>query len=146
MKKKLVLVVMMCLIMPFFVIGCDNSSADDANDDSIAPEVVSTFPANGAVNVDKTITELTVTFNEEMANGYSFVPVAGYSFPGTLNEADYTITWNSDKKTITFVFAGAPLDANTEYRISLNSAQYNNFRDNAGNRLVPVEWIFTTGP
>jgi hypothetical protein len=47
-------------------------------------------------------------------------------------------------KTITATFT-TPLDANTEYGVSLNSAQNSNFKDVAGNSLVPVEWRFTTG-
>ncbi len=127
------------------------SGDDDENDniilDTTPPEVVSTSPERGTSGVDKSITQLSVTFNEEMANGYSFGILSSYPFPG-YNIADpensWSLSWSSDKKTITATFM-VPLDPNTEYGVSINSAQFSNFRDLAGNTLVPVEWRFTTG-
>lgn len=111
------------------------------------PEVVSTSPARGTSGVDKSITQLSVTFNEEMANGYTFGLLAPCPFPG-FNASDpensLSVSWSNDRKTITATFT-VPLDPNTEYGISLNTSINQNFRDLAGNILEPVEWRFTTG-
>jgi len=54
------LIVLLCIFMHFGV-ACGRK-------DSESPRVISTFPLNGSQGVDPSLTEISVTFNEEMTD------------------------------------------------------------------------------
>jgi len=99
---------------------------------------VTLSPANGAVNVSSTITELVVTFSKSMSTGYSWV---------NFNSADYptatgTPIWTGD----TVIKLPVSLVQGKTYTVGLNSSVYLSFRDTSGKPIVPIIWTFTTVP
>jgi hypothetical protein len=101
------------------------------------PKVVSMTPANGATDVDAaSITELRVTFDRPMKDGFSWTNPEN-KFPDTTGKA----TWSADRKTSTIPVKLAP---HSEYVTSLNYGWYINFQSEQGIPLVPVRWTFNT--
>jgi len=131
------------IIMQLFLIlsitSCEvDDTKETATADTTPPVVVSLSPATGATNVNaSTATKIIVTFNEPMGSGNSFANPAG-EFPAVYG----TPSWTSS----TVIEFPVTLVAGKHYTIGLNSATYDNFRDLAGNKLVPVTWTFTTAP
>ena len=78
-----------------------------------APTVTSTSPENGAVDVDRNTSEITITFNEAMGPNGAFQP-GGWYLDGIL--------WSSDCQTLTFTRGDSsdPLPANTTFTLILN--------------------------
>lgn len=123
------------LLLLAFFIGCKKEAADTGTT-GICPIVVSTDPANGALNV-ATIKKVTATFNEAMdaatINATTFTlkqgttPVAG------------TITYNGLTATFTPTKA---LNGNTVYTATISTG----VKDPAGSSPVAdYVWSFNTG-
>lgn len=132
MKIKNLLVTFAILFIAL-ISGC---AKDDFQEiDGVCPEVVSTSPENGAINValDKSIT---VIFNEEMN-------------ASTFNQSSFTLQ-GSTLVTGTVSFSGttatldptSPLSANTTYTGKIKTS----VKDVMGNALqVDYVWTFSTG-
>ncbi len=119
------------LILIIFGIAC-------AQEDSKPPRVVSTFPQNESKNVDPSIKEISVTFNEEMMDGnWSWVYEDKSKFPQIVGQAYYND--NNTKNTLP-----VKLEPNKEYVIWINSTEYKNFKNKNGIPAVPFKFTFKT--
>jgi len=115
-------------------------SVSCANNDTQAPRVVSTFPENGAVDIDPALSEMSVVFNEKMADqSWSWVYENKNTFPIMTGQAYYT---DDQTKNILPV----KLEANKEYVVWINQPEFRNFKDKSGNPAVPFRFSFKTGP
>ena len=110
------------------------SSADDA----VPPKVVATTPANGAMNVDPALKEISVTFNEPMMdNSWSWCYEKKELFPEITGTPYYT-------KNFTKNVLPVKLKANTDYIIWINTVNFKGFKDEAGNSSKPYKFTFKT--
>ena len=102
-----------------------------------APKVVQTSPANGDLAVDPSITELRVVFDQPMDRraGHSFVG-GGETFPEIVGQPRWL-----DEKTIVLPIR---LAAGRGYQLSINSEQFQGFRNAAGEPAEPYPLAFTT--
>ena len=114
------------------------SGTKEAPQKPASPTVVSATPAIGAQDVSPALTELRVTFNVPMAEGFSWTG-GGPQFP-TIPEGKKP-SWTEDRKTCVLPVA---LQPNTSYRLGLNSPSFKNFRSAQGVPLVPVVYTFKT--
>ena len=132
-KKNLfaILAVMsISLLLSGFLSGCKM--------DKIPPKVIGTSPPNGATNVDPSLTEISVTFNEPMKDkSWSWCYEEKKHFPETIGEAYY-----SDNNTRCAL--PVKLEPFTEYIIWINLDKFNNFRDKSGNPVKPYKFTFMT--
>ncbi len=102
------------------------------------PKIVELKPANGASNVDPSITELRVTFDVPMGKGMSWTG-GGPSFPES--PTDSRAEWAADGKTCVLPVSLRP---GRSYRLGLNSLSFNNFQSESGVPLAPVVYQFKT--
>jgi hypothetical protein len=106
--------------------------------DTTTPRVVKTFPANGSQDVDPSLTELYVVFNEEMQDhSWSWVYEDQNTFPTMTGQPYYA---EGNTKNILPV----QLEPDKEYVIWINQPEYQNFRDNSGNSAAPFRFTFRT--
>ncbi len=116
------------------VIGCTSCTEKD----SMAPIVIETFPSNGSTDIDPSISELSVTFNEEMQDGnWSWAYTNKNQFPEMTGQPYF-----SEKFTKNIL--PVKLEPNKEYEIWINSEKFKNFKDKAGNPAIPYKWVFKT--
>jgi beta-lactamase regulating signal transducer with metallopeptidase domain len=105
---------------------------------ALVPRVVGLTPPHGATGVIPAVTELRVTFDMPMEPGFSFCG-GGRTFPSELKgKGTY---WTEDRKTCVWP---VELKPHSEYDISLNSAQFKNFRSEFGVPVAPVSYQFKT--
>jgi hypothetical protein len=90
-----------------------------------APKVVKTVPEIGAKDVDPALTEIRVTFDQDMAEGYSWT--GSQDYPDTAT--DKKPYWEADKRTIV---RPVQLFEGRFYRMGVNSSGNQNFRSIAG--------------
>ena len=102
------------------------------------PKIVELKPANGASDVDPSITELRVTFNVPMGKGMSWTG-GGPSYPESPSGA--RAEWSSDGKTCVLPVS---LHPGHSYRLGLNSLSFNNFQSESGVPFEPVVYQFKT--
>ena len=127
-KKALIICAILLVI---FGIAC-------AQEGSKPPRVVSTFPENGSTDVDPSIKEISVTFNEEMTDGnWSWVYEDKDSFPQIIGQAYYT---DNNTKNILPV----KLEPDKEYVIWVNSENYKHFKNKEGIPAFPFRFTFKT--
>ena len=108
--------------------------------DDTAPTVLRTVPENGARDVDPTLSELSVTFSERMRGGnWSWVYENKESFPRMLGHPRFV-------DDLTRNVLPVRLEPNKDYVVWLNSDQFTNFKDEAGNSAPPFKLTFRTGP
>jgi len=101
------------------------------------PTVVRAEPDNGEVGVDPATDRIRVVFDQPMrADGYSIVG-GGPSLPDITGD----IRWVGDRSVVIPV----KLRPDHEYRLSINSDRFKNFRNRAGEAAVPYPIVFTTG-
>ena len=102
------------------------------------PVVVRAFPDNGDIGVDPATDRITVTFDQAMdPRGFSVVG-GGENFP----EITEKIQWESAETVVIPV----RLRADHEYRLWINNARFQNFRNVAGEPAESYPIRFTTGP
>jgi len=129
MKKRALLV---------FLLLAMNVAVACAEQDTRPPRVVSTSPQNGSMDVDPSLKEMSVTFNEEMRDGnWSWVYEDKNTFPQIVGQAYYT----EDMKTNVLP---VKLEPNKEYVIWINSEKFTNFKDKSGNSAFPFKFTFKT--
>ncbi|MDJ0902286.1 MAG: Ig-like domain-containing protein [Xenococcus sp. MO_188.B8] len=129
MNRKGLLIVLTSLLN--LVVGCGES-------DTQPPRVVSTIPENESVNVDPSLTEISVKFNEEMMDGnWSWAYSDRSEFPQMTGQAYYT-----ENKTRNVL--PVKLESNKNYVIWINSPKHKNFKDKNGNSAYPFKFTFKT--
>ncbi len=101
---------------------------------------MTTIPAAGDVQVDPGLSELSVTFSEQMKDGnWSWVYESKGTFPEMTGEPHYV-------DNLTTNVLPVRLEPNKEYVVWINAAKFNNFKDTAKNPAVPYKLTFKTGP
>lgn len=106
--------------------------------DATHPRVVTTFPLNGSRDVDPSLTEVSVTFNEEMKNNsWSWAYSDKSKFPRMTGQPYYT---DNNTRNVLPV----KLEPNREYEVWINLDKYLNFKDKHGNSSVPFRFSFRT--
>jgi hypothetical protein len=113
----------------------DNAAA--AANETGAPRIVKTSPVVGAKDVDPAIKEITITFDRDMAGGFSWTG-GGPEFPP--NRGNEKPTWR-DKRTCALP---VKLEAGKYYRVGINSTSHQNFRSAQGVPVKPSAIYFTT--
>ena len=109
-----------------------------AKKDTDAPRVVTTNPQNGSIDIDPSLSEISVTFNEEMMdNSWSWSMENQDTFPQTTGSPHYT---DGNTKNILPV----KLLPGKEYVIWINTSNITNFKDKSGNPAVPFKFTFKT--
>jgi RNA polymerase sigma-70 factor (ECF subfamily) len=129
MKKRALLVFL--LMATHIAVAC-------AEQGNRPPRVVSTSPQNRSMDVDPSLKEISVTFNEEMQDGnWSWVYEDKNTFPQIVGQAYYT----EDMKTNVLP---VKLEPNKEYVIWINSEKFTNFKNKSGNSAFPFKFTFKT--
>ncbi|MGK7873750.1 MAG: Ig-like domain-containing protein [Xenococcaceae cyanobacterium] len=129
MFRKTLLV--LTLVLMTFGVAC-------AKKDTTPPRVVKTFPQNESQEVDPSLEEIAVVFNEEMMDqNWSWAYEDKNKFPQITGQAYYT---ENNTKNILPV----KLEPNKEYVIWINTSQFKNFKDKSGNSAVPFKFTFKT--
>lgn len=125
-------------IQLFIMLSLFIASIACAERDTTAPRVIETFPLNGSTDVDPSLNEISVTFNEQMTDGnWSWAYTKKEDFPRTKGQAYYTE--NYTKNNIPVI-----LEPNKEYIIWVNSEKFKNFKDKSGNSALPFRFTFKT--
>lgn len=124
---------------PPIVLCFVTTGADDAIKSRVKrPKVVALEPQNGADGVDPEVTRVQVTFDRPMGEAFSWTG-GGDSFPevpqGQLPQ------WSDDRKTCTLPVRLKP---NHDYRLGINSLNFNNFQSQWGVPCQPVSYSFST--
>ena len=102
------------------------------------PVVVETFPLSGAKDVPAGETEIRVRFSKPMSNGsWSWSTAWGNSTPESVGEPHYL----DDRRTCVMKVL---LEPGKSYGWWLNSDQFKNFQDRAGQPAVPYLLTFQT--
>jgi beta-lactamase regulating signal transducer with metallopeptidase domain len=99
------------------------------------PAIVSTEPKNGATNVAPKLDAIKVTFDQDMAGGFSWTGGPPL-FPETTGKPQWT-----DKRTC---ILPVRLEAAKLYRVGINSKSHQNFRSAVGGPVEPTVIAFTT--
>jgi hypothetical protein len=129
MIQKVLFITVIVLVQ--FSIACTGN-------DSKPPRVVSTIPQNESRDVDPSISEISVKFNEEMMDqSWSWAYEDRSMFPSMVGQAYYV---ENNTRNILPV----KLEPNKEYVIWINTDDYQNFRDTNGNPAVPFRFFFKT--
>lgn len=114
-----------------------NSADKSAPAEPAPPRIIATSPGAGATDVDPSLTEITVTFDQDMSRGMSWTG-GGPDFPST--PEGQKAQWK-DKRTCALP---VKLEAAHYYRIGINSKSYQNFRNSSGVAAQPSAIFFTT--
>ena len=101
------------------------------------PRIVATSPPVGATDVDPALSEISVTFDRDMAGGFSWTG-GGPEYP-PIPEGKKP-QWK-DKRTCVLP---VKLERGRFYRVGINSTSYQNFRSAAGVPAQPSAIYFTT--
>ncbi len=129
MNRHLIFIVILALAIPL------GWSTDP---DVTPPSVIETYPPNGSTDVDPSITEISVTFDEEMRDGnFSWAYTLKSLFPETSGLPYYN-------ENLIKNFLPVKLQPDTQYEIWINSQKFKNFKDKAGNSAAPYRWVFKT--
>jgi uncharacterized iron-regulated membrane protein len=101
-----------------------------------APKLISSKPADGATDVDPGLTEITVTFDQEMGEDFSWT--GGADSPRS--PAGESAQWRGKRTCVLPV----KLEPGHHYRVGINSPSHRNFRSAAGDPVEPTSISFTT--
>jgi len=107
--------------------------------ESLPPVVVRAVPQSGDLAVDPTLKEISVTFSKDMTTVemWSWVVVTPDSFPKLAGKPHYL----GDRRTCVLP---VKLEPGKTYAIWVNSARYDNFRDQGNRPAVPYLLVFRT--
>lgn len=101
------------------------------------PKVIKTVPENGAQDVNSSLRQIRIVFDQDMnQDGYSICG-GGQNYPETVGK----LRW-IDKRTIVM---GVRLVPNHKYQLSINCPDYKNFRSAQGESVEPYPIEFRTG-
>ena len=120
-----------------FVAGSTTADGQDAAQAQSPPRIVATSPKVGETDVDPGLTEITVTFDRDMAGGFSWTGGGADYPPG---REGVKPQWR-DKRTCVFPVS---LQAGHYYRVGINSPSYRNFKSAEGVSAAPSAIYFTT--
>ena len=124
-------------IMQYAITACVIIAGCSARD-TVPPEVIKTFPKNGAQDVDPFLTEITATFNEEMLDkSWAWCMENKETFPEMTGDPYYM------DDSVTNVLP-VRLEGNKEYVIWLNMGKFTAFKDKSGLSLKPYRFTFKT--
>ncbi len=128
-------------VAPSAIYFTTQGASDEFKAMTLAPQVVSLEPHNGAQYVNPATTELRVTFNVPMGGGCSWCMMSddGADFPK--GREGKRVSWTEDKRTCVLP---VELKPGMTYRLSLNDANHKNFQTAGGVPLAPVEYTFKT--
>ena len=125
-------IILTLTILHLIFLGCGEK-------DNQPPRVVRTLPLNESADVDPSMTEISVKFNEEMKDGnWSWVYENKSSFPQVVGQPYYTE--NNTRNVLP-----VKLEPDKNYVIWINSANHQNFKDKNGNSARPFRFAFKTG-
>lgn len=99
------------------------------------PKVVSVAPDVGQAEVDPATAEIVVTFDRDMATGFSWTG-GGEAYPEIADKP----FWRTPKECVLPV----TLEPGRFYRVGLNSTSHRNFKSAAGEPLPPSAVYFAT--
>ena len=106
--------------------------------DNVPPKVIGTNPPNGAQSVDPSLTELSVIFNEPMMDkNWSWAYEDKDTFPQMTGQPYYSEDNTKNSLPV-------KLEPNKEYVIWINTVNFKNFKDKAGNPVEPYRFTFKT--
>ncbi len=105
--------------------------------DGAAPRITATTPRSGATDVDPALTEITVTFDRDMAPGFSWTG-GPPEFPPS--PAGKKAHWQDTRTCVLPV----ELEPGTSYRVGINAPSFKNFRSAEGTPAGISEIRFTT--
>lgn len=105
--------------------------------DDGSPRIVKTSPEIGARDVDPSLKEITITFDRDMAGGFSWTGGPPNFPPGRQGQKP---TWK-DKRTCSLPVT---LEGAKYYRVGINSKSHQNFRSAQGVPAKPGAIYFTT--
>lgn len=110
-----------------------------SNAESATPRVIKTIPNNGDTDVDFSLRHLSVTFDQDMSNSDSWVPIEG-----TFLQTTGLPRWK-DRRTCTLPVR---LKHNTQYLLSINHEDggHIGFKNTKGIPAIPYLFIFRTCP
>jgi hypothetical protein len=129
MNRKASLIVLTILLT--LILACGGK-------DTQSPRVVSTMPVNESADVDPSITEISIKFNEEMMDGnWSWAYDNKSEFPQIVGQPYYTE--NNTRNVLP-----VKLESNKNYVIWINSSKHKNFKDKNGNSAYPFRFTFKT--
>jgi len=109
----------------------------------LPPRVVAVAPAEDAVSVDPSLTEISVTFDQPMTDGgwsWMILQACGL-YPG--QQGGPPPRYDAERKTCTLP---VKLEAGKVYAVGVNSFRHNGFRSASGKVAVNHGWAFATGP
>jgi beta-lactamase regulating signal transducer with metallopeptidase domain len=115
----------------------DKSPAVTTGAGAAPPKIVATSPEVGAKDVDPALTEITVTFDQDMRGGMSWTG-GGPEFPKT--PEGKKAKWRDQRTCVLPV----KLESGHYYRVGINSTSYRNFRSATGVTAPPSAIYFTT--
>lgn len=101
------------------------------------PKVISISPDPGSTAIDPATTAIVVTFDQQMSKGMSWTG-GGPHYP-KINEEEKA-GWINDRTCVLPV----ALESAKVYRLGLNSKSFQNFRNAAGEPLLPQTITFAT--
>ncbi|MBN1270532.1 MAG: Ig-like domain-containing protein, partial [Kiritimatiellae bacterium] len=101
------------------------------------PKIVSTVPEVGEKNVDPATTEIVVTFDRDMASGFSWTGGGPDYPPITEGQRPH---WRDARTAVLPV----TLEAGHYYHVGINSKSHKNFRSAEGVPVQPSAVYFTT--
>jgi len=102
-----------------------------------APKIILTKPTDGAMDIDSSLTEITVTFDQDMSEGFSWTG-GGPEFPAS--PEGKKAEWRGKRTCVLPV----KLESAHHYRVGINSPSFRNFRSAAGDPAEPSSLSFTT--
>jgi len=123
------------LALPHASLAQSETSTNKAN--LAPPRIVATSPKVGQTDVDPALKEITVTFDQDMAEGFSWTG-SGPDYP--VASAGQKPHWR-DKRTCVMP---VQLQAARYYRVGINSLSFQNFRSAAGVPSATSAIYFTT--
>jgi hypothetical protein len=109
-----------------------------AEKSSLPPKIIDTSPDNGSGNVDPTLTEISVTFDQPMMDkSWSWAYEDKDKFPEMIGDPYYT-------EDYTKCVLPVKLEPNKEYLIWINTAKFKNFKSKTGIPAEPFKLTFKT--
>lgn len=135
MQKLVILLVIGILVTAVAV--AQNPAPNESG--TARPVVVKTVPATGDTAVDPALPEIQVTFNKDMMTDtmWSWVMESKDTFPKVAGKVRFL----DDKRTCVLP---VELQPGKQYRIWINSAKYDSFRDTENRPAVPFLLQFRT--
>ncbi len=138
MQRIVVSIILSVLLM---IVACSAFGRQSRSESGVThrPVVVDTVPRSGDMSVDPSLSEIRVTFSDEMLTErmWSWVMESPETFPKTTGDPYYL----DDNKTCVLPVA---LEPGKTYVIWINSAKFDGFRDVSNRPAAPYLLKFAT--